>query len=123
MEPTTSRASAHGRAAPGPQHVSDAPAWAVDIITRLEQQLLLLSTVLEQLKGKCKPFQTVAEVAEAVGRSEYTVRRWIGEGRLKAIRVEGDGPKGRLLIAREELDRLVRQGLGGEVKPVELQSN
>src|SRR4051812_741825 len=55
------------------------------------------------LEGKRKGHLTVEEVAGLVGRAPYTVRHWITSGRLKATRVAGTGPKGRLLVAREEL--------------------
>ena len=71
--------------------------------------------VLERLAKRTKSHLTVEEVGEATGRTPFTVRRWIKEGRLKAQRVSGAGPKGRLLIAREELDALVRAGTGANV--------
>lgn len=41
----------------------------------------------QSLHKRQKPFLTVAEVAEAVGRSEYTIRRWIAAHRLPATRL------------------------------------
>jgi excisionase family DNA binding protein len=62
-----------------------------------------------------KPLYTVGELAALTGRSDYTVRRWILEGRITATRVMGTGPRGRLLIAHEQLRKLVEGGFGGEM--------
>ena len=77
-----------------------------------------LDVVLELLGGRRKDFYTVEEVAEALGRSAYTVRRWILEKKLSATRVQG-GPRGRLLVRREDFDRLVANGLAAELTAVE----
>jgi excisionase family DNA binding protein len=74
-----------------------------------------LRTVREQLGKRTKSHLTVEEVAELTGRAAYTIRRWVKEKRLKAQRVKGGGPKGRLLIPREELEQLIAGGLGSEV--------
>jgi hypothetical protein len=71
---------------------------------------------LHQLLSGCtKSHYTVAELATMTGRSSYTVRRWVSKRRLSAKRVEGSGPRGRLLIARSEIERMLAAGLGSGV--------
>lgn len=87
-------------------------ARTVDCLPAVEASL---RTVREQLGRRTKSHLTVEEVADLTGRAAYTIRRWIKEKRLKAQRVKGGGPKGRLLIPREELEQLIAGGLGSEV--------
>lgn len=82
----------------------------------------LLSQILDELKqlrdrleGVRKLWYTVDEIAQATGRTPYTIRRWVKEGRINAIRVSGTGPRGRLLIAHEEVSRLIGLGMGSEI--------
>ena len=70
------------------------------------------------LSRRTKDHLTVDEFADDVGRSAYTVRRWVAEGRVRAIRVRDGGPRGRLLIPRGELDRVIDAGRGGAVPDV-----
>ena len=77
-----------------------------------------LTEIRAQLDGVKKDFYAIEEVAEMVGRSSYTVRRWISQKRLNATRVEGTGPRGRLLVPREELDKLIRVGRGAGVPAI-----
>jgi excisionase family DNA binding protein len=67
------------------------------------------------LADRQKSHLTVEEFADQTGRASYTVREWIKDGRIAAIRIAGTGPKGRLLIPREELQKLVASALGGRI--------
>lgn len=78
-----------------------------DVKELLRRIAARLDQVTEQLAGRTKPHFTVEEVASLTGRSPYTVRRWIAEGRLNATRVQGTGPRGRLLVPKEELAKLI----------------
>lgn len=82
---------------------------AASRLPRLERKL---DDVLQLLAGQRKDLYTIDEIAELTGRSAYTVRRWVTEGKLTATRVAAGGPRGRLLIARAELDKLVASGKG-----------
>jgi len=69
----------------------------------------------ELLVGRHKDHYRVDEIAEMTGRSAYTVRRWIAEGKLQAIRLQDGGPRGRLLVPRAELERLIASGHGSNI--------
>ena len=87
--------------------MNEASAELQNIVQLLQELHGDMSQVLSALHGATKDFYTVGEIAERTGRSSYTVRRWIGEGRLHAERVVGTGPRGRLLIPRSEVAKLV----------------
>ncbi len=88
-------------------------------IPQIFGMLRTINTKVEDLRSllsqRRKEMLTVEEVAETCGRSPYTVRRWIAQQKIQAIRVQAGGPKGRLLVARCELDRLIAAGQGGEI--------
>jgi excisionase family DNA binding protein len=56
------------------------------------------------------PFLTVAEVAELLKLNQQTVRNWIDQGSLPAVRVGR-----RVRIRRADLDRILAQGYQGNV--------
>jgi excisionase family DNA binding protein len=84
----------------------------VPLIHEIFKEIVQIRTTLSR---KHKDFFTIDEVAQATGRAPYTVRTWVSAGRIKAIRVAGTGPKGRLLVPREELAKLIASGRAGEV--------
>lgn len=84
----------------------------------LRQLLADVQDLRQRIDGKQKDFLTISEVANLLGRAEYTVRSWIKAKRLNAIRVTGTGPRGRLLVPRDELLRLVCQGKGEKMPDV-----
>jgi len=86
-----------------------------DLKPILEKIMTEIAGIRTHLAGARKPFYTVAEIARLTGRTPYTVRRWISEKRIKADRVAGTGPKGRLLIASDQLDALIVAGQGAEI--------
>ena len=77
------------------------------LVDEVRQMSKKVDELLGQLSGKVKAYYSSAEAADLTSRSSYTVRRWISEGKIKAVRVNGTGPKGRLLIPREELEKLL----------------
>src|SRR4051812_27293252 len=84
----------------------------------LRQLVATVEELRDRLDSRTKDYYTVEEVAQSVYRSEHTIRRWIAEGKLEATRVAATGPRGRLLIARDQLRRLVTSGLAGEVPDI-----
>jgi excisionase family DNA binding protein len=92
------------------------PAWVDELLDEL-------AAIRDVLSGRLKSHMTIDEVAESVGRTPYTVRRWISEGRIVATRLQGTGPRGRLLVARTELDRLIHEGLGGSIAATAVSPN
>lgn len=85
------------------------------LLTVLAQIRRDLADLRQALAGARKDYYTVEEVARLVGRSAYTVRRWITEGRIRATRVTGTGPRGKLLVPRDQLAVLIETGRGGEI--------
>jgi excisionase family DNA binding protein len=90
------------------------------VSTRIPALEAKLQDVSESIAGRRKEHYTIDEVAQLTGRAPYTVRRWVSEGKLRASRLRDGGPRGRLLVARAELDRLVADGKGAEVPEITL---
>ena len=96
------------------------PPVGSDDMIRLRQALASLTEEVHCLRQelraslapqwKPKPSYTVAEVAQRLGRSAYTIRRWIKEGKLDAIKLNGGGPKDRYLIEHREVQELLLDG-------------
>jgi excisionase family DNA binding protein len=60
-------------------------------------------------KWKTKPFYTVKELAKHLGRSTYTIRRWIRDGKLQAVKLNSGGPRDPYLIEHREVQELLTQ--------------
>ena len=71
-----------------------------------------LQAIREQFTAAKKDFYTVAELIPIVGRSAFTIRRWINEKLIDAIRIAGTGPKGRLLVPQVAIGKVdcIRHG-------------
>ena len=81
---------------------------------QLLQRLNRIETLLEQLISQrtVKDWYTVAEVAEMLGRAEFTVREWCRLGRVYASKREcGRGCAKEWIISHEELTRIRNEGL------------
>lgn len=89
------------------------------LLTLLLALLLQLNDKVDDVRGQLaehhKDFHTVEELAKLTGRTPYTIRRWISEQKVTAIRIAEGGPRGRLLIPHAELERLVAAGQGGNI--------
>jgi hypothetical protein len=83
-----------------------------EILNVLANILIVLQQILELLAGRTKSHYTVDEIAAMTGRAPYTVRQWAKKGLMEVTRVQGVGPRGRLLVPASELTRLVQAGRG-----------
>jgi len=90
-------------------------SWLERICGKLDAFESKLEALHSLLSARRKDFYTVEETAGVFGRSTFTIRRWVSEGKLQATRVSGTGPRGRLLVARTELERLIAAGRGADV--------
>lgn len=81
-----------------------------DLRVRLER----IEAVLDQLlqARTSKEWYTTADVAQMLGKAEFTVREWCRLGRLRAEkRLSGRGAFPAWVISHEELLRYQREGL------------
>lgn len=88
------------------------------IMSQLTHLRSSVDEIRDRITGIAKDHYTVEEIAQATGRNPYTIRRWIRDGQLNAVRVDGSGPRGRLLVPREELQRIVGDGKGARISPI-----
>jgi excisionase family DNA binding protein len=85
------------------------------VLPMIPMILAVANDIRSRLSGLRKSHLTIEEVAAATGRAPYTVRAWCKQGRIRAIRVADSGPKGRLLVPREELEKLLATGLASQL--------
>ncbi len=89
-----------------------------EVFELLHYLKVTVEDIRSSLSASHKPLYTVEEVARLTGRSAYTIRRWVADGRIRATRVQGTGPKGKLLISRDQLHAIITEGLGGDLPAV-----
>lgn len=81
-----------------------------DILHRLDRIESMLTEILRQ--RVVKDFYSTAEVAEILGRAEFTVREWCRLGRVRAEkRPCGRGLSQEWIIPHAELQRIRNVGL------------
>lgn len=109
--PTSDRSARFG----GEEAEAPVAELLTQVAAMLERVDRKIDGVVERLAGAVKDFYTVDEVAQLTGRAPYTVRSWIKDGRIRAERVSGTGPRGRLLVPHAELKKLIASGCGARV--------
>ena len=84
---------------------------------RMNEQLLgrlnRIESLLEELlqQQTIKEWYTTAEVADIVGRAEFTVREWCRLGRIDAVKQsQGTGRLREWRISHDELQRIANHG-------------
>ena len=80
------------------------------VLERLERIETLLGKLVSQ--RTIKEWYTVAEVAQILGKAEFTVREWCRNGRVWASKRQcGRGNTKEWIISHEELTRIQNEGL------------
>jgi hypothetical protein len=80
----------------------------------IEQRLERIEALLESLVEGQRPrtFYSCSEVAEILGRAEFTVREWCRHGRILAEKRScGRGHSKEWMISAEEVERVRNEGL------------
>ena len=81
-----------------------------EVAERLERIESMLELLMEA--RKTKDYYSTSEVAQQLGRAEFTVREWCRLGRIWAEkRACGRGASKEWMISQEELDRIKNEGL------------
>lgn len=89
-----------------------------DRLAGFEERLVGVETLLSKIhdllvdQESTKEWYTVQEIAEKLGRSEFTVREWCRLNRVLASkRACGRGNSKEWIIAADELERIRNEGL------------
>ena len=85
-----------------------------DLAARLDRLEMRIGEIHALMVGqrKIKDFYSTAEVAEALGKAEFTVREWCRHGRVRAEKRScGRGNSQEWMISHDELTRIRNKGL------------
>jgi DNA-directed RNA polymerase specialized sigma24 family protein len=85
-----------------------------ETLQEVVERLTRIESVLESLvNGRaCKEWFSTKEVADILGKAEFTVREWCRLGRVHAKKQNtGRGPHAAWVISRQEVLRIEREGL------------
>ncbi len=81
-----------------------------EIESRLSRIERLLETLVEQRSSK--QFYSTSEVAQLLGRAEFTVREWCRHGRILAEKKAcGRGLSKEWMVSHDEVERIRNEGL------------
>lgn len=93
---------------------------STEILTDLTARLVRIEQALDLLvrQRTVKDWYSTAEVADLLGKAEFTVREWCRLGRVKAGKKKcGRGVASEWTISHEELTRVRNEGLLPEPNP------
>ncbi len=80
------------------------------VMERLERIEAVLTRLVQE--RTVKEWYSTAEVAQLLGKAEYTVREWCRQGRIRATKkAYARGAHSEWLISHDELIRVQNQGL------------
>jgi hypothetical protein len=85
-----------------------------EILLEIRNRIISMESVIQSLLSQrtIKNWYTTAEVAEILGKAEFTVREWARLGRVHAEKKKsGRGVASEWLISHEELTRIRNEGL------------
>ena len=87
-----------------------------DLTTRLARIEQTLDLLVQQ--RTIKNWYSTSEIAQVLGKAEFTVREWCRLGRVRAEKKKcGRGVAGEWVISHEELSRVRNEGLLPEPNP------
>ncbi len=71
---------------------------------------ILLSQLIKLFeKNESKKWLTVKDAARLCNRSQSSIRRWIQEGKLKAVKLHEGKEKDRYHISQKDIEEMFRQ--------------
>lgn len=93
---------------------------SAEILNDLTARLARIERAVDLLvrQRTVKDWYSTAEVAQLLGKAEFTVREWCRLGRVKAEKKKcGRGVAGEWIVSHEELTRVRNEGLLPEPNP------